>query len=215
VVLLNRTENAANIAVAWHDLGLPVLVPTYRDDVGAPSSPDGFHHLGDTEWQDVAAAVRWAHDHGAAGVVLAGWSMGGTIALATADRSDVASLIRGLLLDSPVLDWRDVFATQGADRGLPGLEVTFAEWALQWRSGISLDRLDWVARARQLRVPTLILHSDSDDYVPDGPAIRLAAARPDLVTLVRVPGARHTMDWNVDPVRYDAAVRDWLAGLPS
>lgn len=199
----------------WHALGLPVLVPTYRDDVGAPSSPDGFHHLGDTEWQDVAAAVHWARDHGATGVVLAGWSMGGSIALQTVDRSDVAGMVRGLLLDSPVLDWRDVFAAQGADRGVPQLEVTFAEWVLQWRAGISLDRLDWVARAGQLRRPTLILHSDGDEYVPDGPAIRLAAARPDLVTLVRIPGAGHTMDWNVDPTRYDDAVRDWLARLPS
>lgn len=195
----------------WHELGLPILVPTYRDDVGAPASPDGFHHLGDTEWEDVAAAVRWARDHGATGVVLAGWSMGGSIALQVADRSDVAGLVRGLLLDSPVLDWRDVFGTQGADRGLPGVEVTFAEWALQWRSGISLDRLDWVTRAKQLRVPTLILHSDSDDYVPVGPANRLAAARPDRVTLVKIPGARHTMGWNVDPARYDAAMKDWLA----
>jgi pimeloyl-ACP methyl ester carboxylesterase len=198
---------------SWHALGLPVLVTDYRDDVGAPSSPDHFHHLGDTEWQDVSAAVHWARDHGAQGVVLAGWSMGGAVALQTAARSDVAGMIRGLLLDSPVIDWRNVFATQGADRGLPGVEVTFAEWALQWRSGISLDRLDWVSRAGQLKVPTLIIHSDSDDYVPDGPAARLAAARPDLVTLVRIPGARHTLGWNVNPARYDAAVRDWLTRL--
>jgi uncharacterized protein len=198
---------------SWHDLGYPVLVPSYRDDVGAPSSPDGWHHLGDTEWQDVAAAIRWAHDHGATDVVLAGWSMGGAVALQTVARADDAGLVRGLLLDSPVIDWRDVFATQGADRGLPGVEVTLAEWAMQWRSGISLDRLDWVSRASQLRVPTLILHSDSDDYVPDGPAVRLAAARPDLVTLVRIPGARHTLDWNVDPTRYDTAVQTWLAHL--
>lgn len=200
---------------AWHDLGIPVLVPGYRDDLGAPPSPDGCHHLGDTEWQDVAVAVRWAGDHGAAGVVLAGWSMGGAIALQTVDRSDVAGLVRGLLLDSPVLDWRDVFDAQGAQRGLPGPEITLTEWVLQRRSGISLDRLDWVARSEELKVPTLIFHSDSDDYVPNGPALRLAAARPDLVTLVRVPGARHTMDWNVDPDRYGATMRDWLTRLGS
>jgi pimeloyl-ACP methyl ester carboxylesterase len=199
----------------WHDLGIPVLVPGYRNDLGAPPSPDGWHHLGDTEWQDVAVAVRWARDHGAAGVVLAGWSMGGAIALQTVDRSDVAGLVRGLLLDSPVLDWRDVFDAQGAQRGLPGPEITLAERVLQWRSGISLDRLDWVARSKELRVPALIFHSDSDDYVPDGPALRLAEARPDLVTLVRFPGARHTMDWNVDPKRYDATMRDWFTRLPS
>jgi pimeloyl-ACP methyl ester carboxylesterase len=198
---------------AWHERGLPVLVTSYRNDVGAPSSPDGRHHLGDTEWQDVETAVGWARDHGAGGVVLAGWSMGGSIALQVAARSRVAEMVRGLLLDSPVIDWRDVFAVQGADRGLPQFEVALAQWTLQRRSGISLDRLDWVARASELRVPTLILHSGSDDYVPDGPSVRLAQARPDLVTLVRIPGARHTMDWNVDPVRYEATMQAWFSRL--
>lgn len=210
----NRRESLRYLA-AWHALGLPVLVPTYRDDEGAPSSPDGRHHLGDTEWQDVAAAVRWAHDHGADDVVLAGWSMGGAIALQVVVRSDVAALVRGVVLDSPVLDWRDVFAAQGADRGLPGVEVTLAEWAIQWRSGIDLDRLDWTAQSGELKRPVLIFHGDGDRYVPDGPAIRLAASRPDLVTLVRVPGARHVMSWNVDPQRYDATMREWLTRLLS
>lgn len=209
----SHRQESLRYLTAWHALGLPVLVPDYRDDLGAPASPDGWHHLGDTEWQDADAAVRWAHDHGAQGVVLAGWSMGGAIALQTADRSALPGMIRGLLLDSPVVDWRDVFARQGADRGLPGPEITLAEWTLQWRAGISLDRLDWASRAKELRVPTLIFHSDSDDYVPDGPALRLATARPDLVTLVRIPGARHTLEWNVDPQRYEATERAWLGKL--
>jgi pimeloyl-ACP methyl ester carboxylesterase len=206
----NRGE-ALRYLRALHAAGLPVLVPTYRNDVGAPASPDGVDHLGDTEWKDVGAAVHWALDHGARDVVLGGWSMGGAIALQVADRSDVAGRVRALVLDSPVIDWRDVLQHQGAARGLPAAETTLAVWAVQRRFGIDLDRFDWPARGPDLRVPTLLVAGDADTYVPDGPAQRLAAARPGLVTLQLVPAAGHTQGWNVDPAGYERRLVTWLS----
>ena len=41
----------------------------------------------------------------------------------------------------------------------------------------------------------------------------LAGARPDIVTYVRVRDATHVRSWNVNPVAYEAAVRDFLQGL--
>jgi pimeloyl-ACP methyl ester carboxylesterase len=196
---------------ALHRAGMPVLVPTYRNDVGAPASPDGIDHLGLTEWQDVNAAVHWALDHGARDVVLGGWSMGGAVALQVADRSDVKDRIRALVLDSPVVDWRDVLDHQADMRGLPRAETALAVWTAERRFGLDLGRLDWVARAKDLRVPTLLVHSDADDYVPDGPSKALAAARPDLVTLDLVPGAGHTQGWNTDPAAYERRLLGWLA----
>jgi pimeloyl-ACP methyl ester carboxylesterase len=195
---------------ALHDDGLPVLVPTYRNDVGAPASPDGIDHLGGTEWQDVDAAVQWALAHGARDVVLGGWSMGGAVVLQTADRSPARDRIRALVLDSPVVDWRDVFRRQGSVRGLPEAETDLAMWVAEQRFGLDLDRLDWATRGKDLRVPTLVVHSDADDYVPDGPAKHLAAARPDLVTLDLVAGAGHTQGWNLDPLGYEDRLVAWL-----
>jgi pimeloyl-ACP methyl ester carboxylesterase len=199
----------------WHSLGLPVVVPMYRNDVGAPPSPDGINHLGDTEWQDVAAAVGWALTHGAQDVVLAGWSMGGAIALQVLDRPPAGSAVRGVVLDSPVLDWRDTFARQGSDRGLPRPLTAVAVRVLEQRYGIDLDRYDWPSRARDLTVPVLLFHSDADSFVPDGPSRALARARPDLVTFVDVPGAEHTRSWNVDRAAYSAAMRRWLVATGS
>jgi pimeloyl-ACP methyl ester carboxylesterase len=198
---------------AWHALGLPVVVPMYRNDVGAPPSPDGRYHLGETEWRDAAAAVQWALTKGARDVVLAGWSMGGAIALQVADRAAVAATVRGLVLDSPVLDWRDVFASQGTDRGLPRPLTAIAVRVVEQRIGLDADRYDWPKRAKDLRVPVLLFHSDADSYVPDGPSRALAKARPDLVTFVDVPGAEHTRAWNVDPKAYERAMATWLSAL--
>ncbi len=196
---------------ALHRAGMPVLVPTYRNDVGAPASPDGIDHLGLTEWQDVNAAVHWALDHGARDVVLGGWSMGGAVVLQVADRSDVKDRIRALVLDSPVVDWRNVLEHQADDRGLPRAETALAVWTAERRFGLDFGRLDWVARAKDLALPTLLIHSDVDGYVPDGPSKALAAARPDLVTLDLVPGAGHTQGWNTDPAAYEQRLTAWLA----
>jgi hypothetical protein len=193
-----------------HDRGMPVVVPTYRNDVGAPRSPDDQEHLGDTEWRDLEPAVQWALDHGARDVVLFGWSMGGAVSLQFTDRSPLRDHVRGLVLDSPVLDWSDVLLHQGRMRGLPDPVTEVAQWFVGQRLGTGLGRFDWVARAGELRKPMLVVHSDADGYVPSGPSRAVARARPDLVTYLDIPGADHTRGWNVDPRRYEAGVEGWL-----
>ncbi|NDZ98715.1 hypothetical protein G3I28_05085, partial [Streptomyces sp. SID10116] len=46
-------------------LRIPVLDLAYRGDLGAPRSPDGLGHLGETEWRDLDAAIRHAVRNGA------------------------------------------------------------------------------------------------------------------------------------------------------
>ena len=74
---------------------------------------------------------------------------------------------------------------------------------------IRLTDLDWITRSAELRVPTLILHSVDDEYVPASASMELAERSP-RVTLVPFQKARHTKEWNVDPARWEAAVLEWL-----
>ncbi|PAK24135.1 hypothetical protein CJD44_24430, partial [Streptomyces sp. alain-838] len=112
-------EHALNIIAPLHRRDVPVLALAYRGDVGAPPSPDGLHHFGETEWRDVDAAIRYAVDHGARQVVLLGWSTGATMALRTAALSGVRERIAGLVLDSPVLSWEATLRALAAARPPP------------------------------------------------------------------------------------------------
>jgi len=202
-----------------HRLGVPALVPSYRNDPDAPGSPSGRYGLGDTEWVDVEAAVLHALDAGARDVVLLGWSMGGAIVLSHLSRSWTADRVRAVVLDGPVLDWRTVLDHQARLHRVPRplgragtalMGSPLARAALGVEAPLDLDRLDWVARAEELRVPLLLLHGEADAVVPVGPSRRLADSRPDLVTLLEFPGAGHCREWNTDPDRWEREVARFL-----
>lgn len=203
----------------FHDLGITSLVVSYRNDGEAPRSRTGTYALGATEWRDVDAAIGYARRQGARRILLMGWSMGGAICLQTEFSSPHRDVLVGLVLESPVADWRTVLRYQSRELRLPAPVLGFAqqilgsEWgAVLTRSGsaIPLDRLDAVARADELRHPVLILHSDDDGFVPSDASHALAEARPDLVTMETFSVARHTKLWNYDQDRWTRAITEWV-----
>jgi len=202
-----------------HNLGITTLVVSYRNDGEAPRSRTGTYGLGATEWRDVDAAIGFARRNGARRILLMGWSMGGAIALQLALSSAHRDMIAGVVLDSPVIDWRVVLDYQAGLMKLPPTVTKLAISALEsdWgaaftRTGapIPFDRLDVVARADELRDPILILHSDDDGFVPSDASHDLRQARPDLVELEVFEVARHTKLWNYDEQRWSARIRDWV-----
>ncbi|KAA9135229.1 alpha/beta hydrolase family protein [Microbacterium caowuchunii] len=202
-----------------HSLGLTTLIVSYRNDGEAPRSRTGRYGLGSTEWRDVDAAIGFARRSGARRVVLMGWSMGGAIVLQLALGSAHRDIIAGIVLDSPVVDWRVVLDYQARLMNLPkpiaGVAIAALEsdWGTAFtRTGrpIPFDRLDVVARAGELVHPVLILHSDDDGFVPSDASHDLAVARPDLVELEVFEGARHTKLWNYDERRWTDRIRTWL-----
>lgn len=218
---VRRQECLRSIPVV-HEAGFHNLLVSYRNDGEAPDSADGRYSLGDTEWHDVAAAMKFAAEHGATEIVLMGWSMGGAIVMQAALRAEARDLVSGVVLESPAVDWRDILNFQGADRGLPRAVNSAVVHTLGsgWGKGVTgLDaaidftRLDLVGRADSLDVPILILHSVDDGYVPVNGSRALAAARPDIVTFEEFTTARHTKLWNYDPERWNAAIASWLTEL--
>lgn len=201
--------------------GVPTLVVSYRNDPDAPPSPDGRCHLGATEWEDVAAGLRFALDHqGTTTVedaVLFGISMGGACIAELLARSDLAPRVRALVLDAPVRHWGPVLRAAAAERGVPSAVVPMllpptmalagARGRIDWRG---LDHLDDPAR---FDLPTLLFHGDADLTVPAALSDAFAQRRRDVVTYVRVPGAGHVQSWNTDRDRCEAALHDFLASV--
>ncbi|MFJ8473037.1 alpha/beta hydrolase family protein [Kitasatospora sp. NPDC094011] len=196
-----------------HRLGLPTLSVTYRGDEGAPASPDGLSHFGETEWRDIESAVRLALDSGAGRVILYGWSVGATMVLQTAARSDWAHAVRGIVLDSAVLDLPASARRDAARAGFTGVAAELGALAAQGRTGVDLADFSRLAEGTDLRVPTLVLHSPDDQLAPFGTVQRLAAARHDVVSLQRFPGAEHAALWNSAPDHYGELLRRWLTPL--
>lgn len=217
----NRGEGlrAAHTTAA---LGMNSLLISYRNDGEAPAAEDGRYGLGMTEWSDVEAAIEFAAVRGASEVVLFGWSMGGAISLQTADLSEHRTLIKAMVLDGPVVNWIDVLTHQARLNSIPPLVGRLGQLLLSrpWARSltglaapVNLKSMDWVSRSGELRIPTLIIHSKDDEFVPSGPSAELARKRPRLVKFVEFSQARHTKEWNVDPERWDRVVRSWLTAV--
>jgi hypothetical protein len=197
-----------------HRLGFPVLAISYRNDLEAPPSPDGHYHLGDTEWEDLEAAVEYAHAAGAGRVVLYGWSMGAAIIGAYLDRAKLApEVVAAVVWDCPLLDWKATLRQQAALRRLPPGLTVLASAVTRRRIGIDFNRFDLPRRPPAVRPPTLVWHGGADTAVPVGPARALAdsaAAAGWSLRYIEVPDAEHTATWNADPPSYERALTEFL-----
>ncbi|MEU5895318.1 MULTISPECIES: alpha/beta hydrolase family protein [Streptomyces] len=194
-------------------LRIPVLDLAYRGDLGAPRSPDGLGHLGETEWRDLDAAIRHAVRNGAERVVLHGWSTGAAMCLHAAAHSALRDRISGLVLDSPVLNWEVTLKALAGARRTPGPLLPLAVRAAQGRTGLRGDRILASAGPDALQVPTLVVHGPDDAVAPWVYSLRMAERRPDLVTLHPVPDAPHGAMWNADPAAYEEVLRRFLTPL--
>ncbi|MEU9448566.1 alpha/beta fold hydrolase [Streptomyces sp. NPDC048277] len=206
-------ELAMNVMGFLHGRRLPVLALAYRGDLGAPRPPDGLSHLGESEWRDLDAAIRYAVRYGARRVVLYGWSTGAAMALRAAAHSALGERVSGLVLDSPVLNWEATLRALAQARHTPEPLLPLAVRAAQGRARLHPDHVGDFVDPAQLTVPTLIVHGPDDTVAPWTYSRRLATRRPDRVALHTVPDAPHGAMWNADPKQYEERLRRFLTPL--
>ena len=212
-----RTE-CLRILPALAEQGYSTLTITYRNDEGLSASPSGYHQFGADEWEDLEAAAEYALAAGASELILVGYSMGGAIAINFLYNSAVADRVKGVILDSPALDFEAVI-DHGATQQIPGGEplrsvlTDLAMYVAAHRFGVDYRTMDHLERVAALSVPVLLFHGSADTRVPVWLSDRLAEARPDIVEYEVFDGAIHVGSWNQDRERYELAVRDFLTGM--
>lgn len=197
----------------YADLGYPVLAVTYRNDEGAPEAPNGLHSLGEYESDDVAAAVDYALANGAQDVILHGWSMGGaTVASAYRELDDTAP-VKGLVFDSPVMDWNSTLDMQAGDRDVIPPITWAAKRIVEFRANIDLDDLDQRNFAADFDLPVLLYVDTADETVDHTATLEFADMLDPEQTTVMETASGHTASWNEDPAAYTATLESYLASL--
>lgn len=206
-------QNGLRLVPTIHRAGLPTMLISYREDLGAPDSPDGLHHMGLTEWHDLEAAARYALAHGAQRLILAGYSMGGAIVAQFMEKSGLAPKVAGLVLEAPALNWKRILEFNAEQMGLAGFSALPVEWAIGARIDADWDSLDALSQPEDFHLPILLFHGEDDKVVPIATSDDFAAELPRWVTYYRVPEAGHTQSWNVDPKLYERRLGAFLASL--
>jgi predicted alpha/beta-fold hydrolase len=191
-----------------HTSGNTMMVINYRNDVANPQSPDGRNNLGDTEWQDIQAAVSYAQKQGATSIQLYGDSLGGSIVENYLRRGNNTQQVSKVILDSPALSWKQIVTDRLKDNHLPSFFYYPTALMVKARTGISLNKIS--TQPDDIKHKTLIIHTADDPNVPQQASKDLAAKRPDLVTLVDFGGGGHLRSWNYNQRGYEQAISNFL-----
>lgn len=203
-------ENGYRMVKTLHEQGLPVLMITYRNDREAPRASDGLYSFGIGEWQDLSAAVSFAHSRGASRIVIAAESMGAAIAGQYLMQAPNTDGIVGLALDAPALDFPAVIHAGGKRYWVPlsdlvadaGLQVS-ALFRQDLRQAVSLDAV------AAFDAPIFLAHGTRDPLVAFSISERLVARRPDIV-FWKTEADRHPMSFEEDRDGYSTKLAEWV-----
>jgi pimeloyl-ACP methyl ester carboxylesterase len=142
-------------------------------------------------------------------VVLAGHSLGATIAIRVAASGNERDRVRGVIAIAPYDTVRTPIGARLAARELPGGPLLDAAMAILQMRGIVPSST--VEAARSLRVPLVVLQGEHDRLSPRVEAEAIVAAAPaGTASLVLFPDTEHADHHLRQPERFEEIVRTLL-----
>ncbi len=206
----DRLEESLRILPSLVEQGFPVLSISFRNDVGATANVSGLRYWGLEEWRDLDAAVGLGVLQGAKDFVVIGSGFGASIVSTFLHESESVGLIKGVVFDSPILDIEAVAVQYAQDRGTPAPIAWIGRKLVALRFGMDWSELDQFERSDQFDVPILLLYGAKDPHTEVSEFERFSSKIPDLVVTERFEQGGHTDLWNIDSVRYEAAIAEFL-----
>lgn len=209
----DRLGESLRILPGLVEQGFPVMVTSYRNDVGATASDSGMRLWGLEEWRDVEAAVQLAVRKGALDVVLIGSGFGSSLVSMFLHESPEIGVVRGAIYESPLLDLEAVAREWAAERSTPRIVAWLGRRLATLRFGVDWNELDQLERVEEFDVPMLVMTGGTDPVTDPERAARFVEGLGDIGRLVRFEQAAHADLWNVDAGRYERTIGGWLTDL--
>lgn len=167
--------------------------------------------FGILERQDV---VRWA-DYAAnrfgkdTPIFLYGLSMGAATVLMASDLK-LPPNVKGIIADCPYASAKDIIRKVARDMHLPDrLAWPFVRIGARLFGGFDIDETDACRAVKNAKVPILIIHGESDSFVPCEMS-DIVSVNPALVSRHTFPGADHGFSYLVDTPRYRKVVTEFV-----
>lgn len=206
----DRLTESLRMLPSLVEQGYPVMVTSYRNDVRATASDSGMRLWGLEEWRDVEAAVQLAVRKGARDVVVVGSGFGASVVSMFLHESPEIGVVRGVVYDSPMLDFEQVVSEWASGTGTPRIVAWLGRRLASVRFGVEWKELDQLRRVEEFDVPMLVLAGGEDPVTDPDTAAAFADGLGDRARFARFEQAAHGDLWNTDAERYEGVLVEWL-----
>ena len=190
-------------------MGYNLLLPDQRAHHSSEGTAISF---GIQERWDVKSWAEYAVERFGSNVriLLMGISMGGATVL-MASELPLPEQVRGIMSDCPYAIPEAIILEVGKKEHYPPKLIRpFLHIGAKIYGGFTLNETDAVQAVKNTRLPILIIHGESDGFVPCSMSAEVQQANPKMVQRITIPGADHGISYLVDTPRYAAAVKDFI-----
>ena len=143
-------------------------------------------------------------------IYLSGLSMGGATVL-MASNIGLSENVLGILADCPYASPKGILCSVIKQMGFPAKPAyAIAKASASLIGKFDLEETSAIEAIRESQIPTIILHGNSDDFVPCSMSMDCLIAGEEHVQFVLIKGAAHGMSHCVDTTSYEAAVLEFF-----
>lgn len=147
-------------------------------------------------------------------IILSGLSMGAATVLMSADLN-LPDNVQCIVADSPYSAPAAIIEKVCKDQHYPvALCRPFLHLGALLFGAFRLNECTAKEAVTQARIPILLIHGESDDFVPYQMSLDIAAYCASRVDVATFPGAGHGLSYMTDPLRYEMIVCHFLQSIP-